>query len=449
MQSPAPSGGPRSSHPPVVYGDDRLPVGPAMGQPAPVHGLQTDAIPKLNPGHVNSIASRRSKTRVIVGIVGTLAAAAVIAVVALAASGGDEGETEVAASAGDVREEGEGTGDEPPETKDDGDKAKDETANKDDGDKAKDETANKDDGDKANKDEMVVVAALPISTWGTDETKLASGFTFRDPNAGNEGEGEGNADEGEGEGEGSAAEGKDEPEEAKKPEETKKPEKKVTRVAKRTPRRTRRSRPRRAVRKPVRSRPETPKSSGKSSKDLARAAALYKQKKFSEAASLLRSSSKKASGSDKSKMKKLASAYASVGSNLKKGDANRSNAPAAVTAYNKAMRSDRSAGGAFQTLLRAKIKILAPKAAKTAMARKDLKGAKRMADIAASVGAGSKVSSVRSSLERQAGQLVAAARRDAKAGRKSTAKKKYATAKAIVPKSSKNYRAAVAGLRSL
>ncbi|MBT8493528.1 MAG: hypothetical protein KJO07_10760, partial [Deltaproteobacteria bacterium] len=330
---------------------------------------------------------------------------------------------------------------------------------KDDDDKDSDKAASKAKGDKDDdKDDMVLVDALPAATWGTDETILAAGFTAK-------------VDKLE-EGTEEPDPGTEEPDPGTEEPEDEVVEKKVEKkVAARTPtaaerrraaaerkraaaerRRATAERKRQArirrdkARKAAEARKA--KSSGSGSKDLARASALYKQKKFSAAASLLRSSAKRNKG-DASKMKKLASAYASVGSNLAKGDKSRSNAPVAVTAYNKALRADRKAGGAFQSLLRVKLKILAPKAAKTAMARKDLTGAKRMADIAASVGAGAKVSSVRSSLERQAGKLVSAARRDARSGRKSSAKKKYATAKKIVPRSSKNYRAAVAGLRAL
>jgi len=415
---------------PVVYGDERLPMGPGTAPP------QLQALPTFAPPP--PLSSGRNKLLLTLG--GAVLVIAIVGGVAVAMMGG--GESKQAGEEDEPREEtsavatSAGKPDEP--TK-----------------------AASADGEKTAKttDKPTLVAALSATTWGTDEAELHGTV---DLPTGKEAE--------------PAIELDIKPAPTEEPEEkteteTEEPEEKTeepeeapptrqkpapTRVSRSRPRpeRVSRSRPR-PVREPEPEEEEdTPVKAvaiktGSADKAREKAAELYRQKKFDSAAATLRAAADKASGSEAGTLRSLASNYSKVGDQMGKGDRSLSDAPAAVSAYAEALRADRSAGQIHSGLLRTKLKLFAPKAAAAYMARGDYPGAKRMADIADSVGAGPKVSSVRSSLERKAAELVAAADRDASAGRADAARKKYKLAAGMVPKSSKSYKAAKVGLAKL
>jgi len=108
----------------------------------------------------------------------------------------------------------------------------------------------------------------------------------------------------------------------------------------------------------------------------------------------------------------LADDYDAVGSGITAGNAaTASNAVDAMNAFLRAQQSDRRAGGVHAAYLRDRVALVAPKAAASFMAKGNLEMAKRAADTAVTAGAGSSatVVQVRQSLERKAGEIYASA----------------------------------------
>ena len=272
--------------------------------------------------------------------------------------------------------------------------------------------------------EPAITRPLPNSTWGTNEAVLLASLSLPPP-----------------------APVEPPPESAPEPPPTREPAPRP--VRKPPPRRT--PRPTRVTRKPPPRRTpapprETTNGSRGSSGAKSKAASLYKQRKFSEAASVLRSAARSASRGEAKSLRSTASNYSAVGSGLAKGSGE---AVSAATALSKALAADRRAGSVHQSLIKAKLRLYAPKAAKSKLARKDWVGARRMADLAAAVGASSSVRPVRAKLESTAGQLFNSAVSASKSGNKKKARKLLKQVTSMVPSSSRWHRKARSGLAKL
>lgn len=167
----------------------------------------------------------------------------------------------------------------------------------------------------------------------------------------------------------------------------------------------------------------------------------YRSKQFSAAAKLLRNAAGSLSKKDASSLRSLASRYETIGTQMSKGNSNQAKNPAAaLSAYEKAYKADKSAGGAHSSFLRGKLQKVAPKAAANHLAKKRYESAKIAADKAATYGAGKStlVKRVRSNLETKAQAFYKAALKD-KRKNPAQAKKNLQRILKMVPKSSKNY----------
>jgi hypothetical protein len=174
---------------------------------------------------------------------------------------------------------------------------------------------------------------------------------------------------------------------------------------------------------------------------LKRASSLYRSKKFTEAAGVLRRSADTASGRTASRLRELAAHYARVGQLLSDGqEAMSTDSPKALVAFKSALRLDEDIGdGVHDRSIGARIAQVAPAAAGAYMARKDYPEAKQAADMAEKFGAGERVTTVRDSLERKAKQLLDEARSQAEAGNKSEAAESARLILQMVPRSSDLY----------
>jgi hypothetical protein len=121
-----------------------------------------------------------------------------------------------------------------------------------------------------------------------------------------------------------------------------------------------------------------------------------------------------------------------------------------MSAYEKALRADKSAGGAHSSFLRGKLKTVAPRAASAFMKKKRYESAKVAADKASSYGAGNTaaVKRVRSGLEKQAAVFYKSALKK-KNKQKSAAKKLCQRILKMVPKKSPSYSKALKLLSKL
>jgi hypothetical protein len=157
--------------------------------------------------------------------------------------------------------------------------------------------------------------------------------------------------------------------------------------------------------KVVASRDTAPKSTAAAEKA---ALAAYKGKDFEKAADLLRNAgAKDPAAADR--LNVVARDYASVGSNMTKGDASNATAPtAAMYAYQEALKADmRSGKGAHATYLRGQIAKLAPKAAISFMQQGKFEQARQACDAAVNYGVGndSVILKVRQMLEGKAKEI--------------------------------------------
>jgi len=172
-----------------------------------------------------------------------------------------------------------------------------------------------------------------------------------------------------------------------------------------------------------------------------RASSLYRNKKFTEAAAVLRRTADTASTRSASKLRELAASYAKVGQLLSEGQgAMSTDFPKALSAFRQALRIDEEFGdGVHDRSIGARIAQVAPAAAGAYMARKDYPEAKQAADMAEKFGAGERVATVRDSLERKAKQLYDEARSKADAGDKAEATETARLIMQMVPRSSDLY----------
>ena len=172
-----------------------------------------------------------------------------------------------------------------------------------------------------------------------------------------------------------------------------------------------------------------------------RASALYRNKKFTEAAGVLRRSADTASTRTAAKLRELAASYAKVGQLLSEGQgAMSTDFPKALAAFRQALRIDEEFGdGVHDRSIGARIAQVAPAAAGAYMARKDYPEAKQAADMAEKFGAGERVATVRNSLERKAKQLYDEARSQADDGNTAEAAETARLIMQMVPRSSDLY----------
>ncbi len=166
----------------------------------------------------------------------------------------------------------------------------------------------------------------------------------------------------------------------------------------------------------------------------AAARALYKKKKFSEAANKLDNAADRFSESEQDDLLELADKYRQVGNLLATGSGK--NATAALSALKKALKKDKSVGGMHADLIRIRIGSVAPKAAGSYMAQKKYTKAKRAADDASRYNERDAVAAIYRSLEKTAAKLVKKAKKAIKAGDDSEAKSLLREAISIAPKSS-------------
>jgi pSer/pThr/pTyr-binding forkhead associated (FHA) protein len=176
---------------------------------------------------------------------------------------------------------------------------------------------------------------------------------------------------------------------------------------------------------------------------LRQADGLYRQKRFSDAAALLRKAADSAGKRDVGRLRSLAASYAKIGALLDEGQASLvSDAPRALQAFKSALRLDEEFGdGVHDRTIGARIAQAAPAAAGAYMARKDYPEAKAAADIAEKFGAGDsdRVRIVRGSLERKAEELYEEARAAAEAGDDAKAAETARVILRMVPRSSEVY----------
>ncbi|HWM84223.1 MAG TPA: FHA domain-containing protein [Kofleriaceae bacterium] len=176
---------------------------------------------------------------------------------------------------------------------------------------------------------------------------------------------------------------------------------------------------------------------------LRRAEVLYRGKKFSEAAALLRDAAESASQRDETRLRALATSYSKIGSLLAEGQENTvSDAPMALQAFKSALRLDEEFGDSVHDrAIGARIAQVAPAAAGAYMARKDYPEAKQAADVAEKFGAGDsdRVRIVRNSLERKAEQLYEEAKSQSESGDTDAAAATARTIMRMVPRSSDVY----------
>jgi hypothetical protein len=146
-----------------------------------------------------------------------------------------------------------------------------------------------------------------------------------------------------------------------------------------------------------------------------RAAGLYRNRRFDEAAETLRGAAGLASGSEADALRALATNYETVGVNMTRAAATETSSPTdSLAAYRRAFTLDSRAGGsAHAAFLRAKLGAVAPRAAASFMAQGRYELAKAAADVAQSNGAGNDatVVRVRRSLEGKAEEIFNNARR--------------------------------------
>lgn len=176
---------------------------------------------------------------------------------------------------------------------------------------------------------------------------------------------------------------------------------------------------------------------------LRQADGLYRQKRFSDAAALLRKAADSVGKRDVGRLRSLAASYAKIGALLDEGQASLvSDAPRALQAFKSALRLDEEFGdGVHDRTIGARIAQAAPAAAGAYMARKDYPEAKSAADIAEKFGAGDsdRVRIVRGSLERKAEELYEQARAAAEAGDDASAAETARLILRMVPRSSEVY----------
>ncbi len=163
---------------------------------------------------------------------------------------------------------------------------------------------------------------------------------------------------------------------------------------------------------------------------------LYKRSKFQEAADLLDRAAEKLDDKQAEELLDMATSFKQVGQLLSTAEKSQNSDPgAALDAYKQALLKDKRVGGSALTkLIRLRIGQVAPKAAKSYMAKGRLADAKKAADDAARYEEGAAVKAVYDSLERKADSLIRKALDAKKKGDTEKAKDLLRDATKIAPK---------------
>jgi hypothetical protein len=173
-----------------------------------------------------------------------------------------------------------------------------------------------------------------------------------------------------------------------------------------------------------------------------KADALYRQKKFTEASSVL-SSAAKAVGDDSEarQLRRTSDMYTKLGRALAAGTAPATKSTEAFEALRQAANYDGNVGNAFDGEINSKLAQVAPKAALSYMAAKNYSAARSAVLVAQQFGASKSVELVSSKLESGAGDLYNEAMRELDSN-PSGAKEKFRQIKSIVDAKSSWYQKA-------
>jgi hypothetical protein len=142
-----------------------------------------------------------------------------------------------------------------------------------------------------------------------------------------------------------------------------------------------------------------------------KAEALYKDKKFSDAAKVLTQAASKASGDKAKQLRRKSQLYSSLGKEYFSGMAAGSSSEA-FEALRRAQNYDRELGNAFDADISSKLSQVAPKAATTYMAKKNYSGARDALIVAEKFGSTEGVKLVREKLESIASGIYAEASKE-------------------------------------
>jgi hypothetical protein len=138
---------------------------------------------------------------------------------------------------------------------------------------------------------------------------------------------------------------------------------------------------------------------------------LYRQKRFSEAASVLATAAKSADDSEAKELRHIADLYVKVGRGLSSGTAPAAQPTDAFPTLRQTENFDRAAGGAFTSDIEAALKKVAPKAASSYLADKNYEQA-RLAVIEADK-QGANTTIFKQALERAAADMYNQASKEA------------------------------------
>ena len=138
---------------------------------------------------------------------------------------------------------------------------------------------------------------------------------------------------------------------------------------------------------------------------------LYRQKRFSEAASVLASAAKTADDSEAKELRHIADLYVKVGRGLSSGTAPAAQPTDAFPTLRQTENFDRAAGGAFTSDIEAALKKVAPKAASSYLADKNYEQARIAVLEADKQGANTTI--FKQALERAAADMYNQASREA------------------------------------
>ena len=162
---------------------------------------------------------------------------------------------------------------------------------------------------------------------------------------------------------------------------------------------------------PAKSEPAA-KKSGDTAGAESKAEALYKQKKFNDAASLLTAAAAKADEDKSKELRRLATLYQSFGRDYNNGMAAGSSATDAFEKLKRAQQTDKNLGNAFDGEIQGKLQQVAPKAAATYMASKRYADARTALAYAKQFGTNESIKLVEQKLDSVASELYNEAARE-------------------------------------
>lgn len=178
---------------------------------------------------------------------------------------------------------------------------------------------------------------------------------------------------------------------------------------------------------------------------------LYKRRRFNEAAELLDRAADRADDRSADELMDLARGFREMGKLLASAEGGQNSDPtSALASYKQALAKDKRVGDATHAkLIRLRIGQVAPKAAKSFMAKNNLADAKKAADDAARYGEGAAVKAVYGSLERKADGYIKKALAAKKNGDDDKAKVLLLDAIKIAPKNTEAYELSRTEIRKL